>query len=227
MVRADNQVFIPFEDENHARGFTCIAGIDEAGRGPLAGPVVAAAVVLPRDFKEPGINDSKLLTEAERERLAPMIKANAICWGLGIVDVREIDRINILRAALLAMARACRALEPAPDHLLIDGDRTIPLEFFRRTYVPPLRPPRQTAIVKGDRVCFSIAAASIVAKASRDQMMVELDARYPQYGFAGHKGYCSAGHLEALRRYGPSPVHRRSFAPVRELCGLFDIVWKE
>lgn len=227
MARARPQVFIPFEDENYARGFTCVAGIDEVGIGPLAGPVVAAAVVLPRDFKEPGVNDSKLLTETERERLAPVIKANAISWGLGIVDVQEIDRINILKAALLAMAKACRALEPEPDHLLIDGNRTIPVEFFSMTYAPSLRALRQTAIIKGDRVCFSIAAASIIAKVARDHMMIELDASYPQYGFAGHKGYCSAGHLEALRRYGPSQAHRRSFGPVRELCGLLDIVWKE
>jgi ribonuclease HII len=125
------------------------------------------------------------------------------------------------------MAKACRILEPAPDHLLIDGAQTIPLEYFRRTHAPPLRPPRQTAIVRGDQVCLSIAAASIIAKVSRDQMMIELDASYPQYGFAAHKGYCSVGHLEALRRYGPSPVHRRSFAPVRDLCGLFGILWKE
>jgi ribonuclease HII len=221
-----NYGFTPFEDEGYARGFNYIAGIDETGRGPLAGPVVAAAVILPRDFKDGDIRDSKLLTAMQRERLVPVIKANAISWGLGIVDVQEIDRFNILKATLMAMAQACRALAPVPDHLLIDGNQTIPIEYFslaRAFYLPPLR---QSAIVKGDLSCQSIAAASIIAKVARDQIMIELDASYPQYGFADHKGYGSAAHLEALRRHGPSPVHRRSFAPVRELCEADDCPWK-
>jgi ribonuclease HII len=173
-------------------------------------------VVLPRDFNEGGIKDSKLLTALQRERLAPIIKTEAISWGLGVVNVEEIDRFNILKATLIAMAKACRALEPAPDHLLIDGNRTIPPSLLRpprASYLPSLR---QTALIKGDRICVSIAAASIIAKVARDQMMIELDASYPQYGFAVHKGYGSAAHLAALRRHGPSPVHRRSFAQVRE-----------
>jgi ribonuclease HII len=220
---AGEQGFVPIEDENYARGFHCIAGIDEVGRGPLAGPVVAAAVVLPREFNEDGIKDSKLLTALQRERLAPIIKAKAISWGLGIVKVQEIDRFNILKASLMAMAKACRALAPAPDHLLIDGRETIPISLLKLPRAFYLRPLRQTALIKGDRICVSIAAASILAKVARDQMMVDLDASYPQYGFAVHKGYGSAAHLAALRRHGPSPVHRRSFAQVRELCEMDDL----
>lgn len=220
------QGFTPIEGENYARGFHCIAGIDEVGRGPLAGPVVAAAVVLPRNFNEGGIKDSKLLTALQRERVAAIIKAKAISWGLGVVTVQEIDRFNILRATLMAMARACRALAAAPDHLLIDGKQTIPaslLRLSRPSYLPALR---QTALIKGDRICLSIAAASIVAKVARDAMMVELDAAYPQYGFAVHKGYGSAAHLAALRHHGPSPAHRRSFAQVRELFEMDDLFEK-
>ena len=230
MVRATrpdgDRGFTPIEDERYARGFNCIAGIDEAGRGPLAGPVVAAAVVLPRQFKNDEVRDSKLLTVMQRERLAPVIKANAMSWGLGIVDVQEIDRFNILKAALMAMAQACQALAPAPDLLLIDGNQTIPVEFFNLARASCLPAPRQSAIIKGDRICLSIAAASILAKVARDQIMIELDGIYPQYGFAGHKGYGSAAHLRALRRHGPSPVHRRSFAPVRELCEANDTLIK-
>jgi ribonuclease HII len=212
--------FAPIEGESYARGFHCIAGIDEVGRGPLAGPVVAAAVVLPQNFNGDGVKDSKLLTALQRERLAAIIKANAISWGVGVVKVQEIDRFNILRASLMAMARACRALAPAPDHLLIDGKQTIPVTLLRLQRPSHLPALRQTALIKGDRICLSIAAASILAKITRDRIMIELDARYPQYGFALHKGYASAAHLAALRRYGPSPAHRRSFAQVRELFEL-------
>ena len=215
--------FAPIEGENYARGFHYIAGVDEVGRGPLAGPVVAAAVVLPRDFDEEGIKDSKLLTVAQRERLAPIIKAKAISWGVGVVTVQEIDRFNILKASLMAMARACRALASAPDHLLIDGKQTIPVSLLKPPRATYLSPVRQTALIRGDRICLSIAAASIIAKVARDQIMVELDESYPQYGFAIHKGYGSAAHLAALRRHGPSPVHRRSFAQVRELCAMDDL----
>lgn len=222
-----DQGFTPLEERNYARGFLCIAGIDEAGRGPLAGPVVAAAVVLPRGFKDGGIKDSKLLTALQRKRLAPMIEANALSWGVGIVSAQDIDRLNILKATLMAMAKACQALASAPDHLLIDGNHTIPAEFFAGAASPHVPPPRQSAVIRGDRICLSIAAASIIAKVARDQMMIELDARYPEYGFAGHKGYGSAAHLEALRRHGPSPVHRRSFAPVREVCAVNDPAGKQ
>jgi ribonuclease HII len=219
-------VFAPIEGENYARGFHFIAGIDEAGRGPLAGPVVAAAVVLPRDCDLEGIKDSKLLTVRQRERLAPLIKAKALSWGLGVVNVREIDRFNILKASLLAMARACRMLAPAPDHLLIDGRVTIPVSLLKLPRPVYLPAPRQTALIKGDRICRSIAAASILAKVARDRIMMELDATYPQYGFAVHKGYASAAHMAALRRHGPCPVHRRSFAQVRELWEMDDLFQK-
>jgi ribonuclease HII len=213
---------VPFgaiEEDGYSRGFTCIAGLDEVGRGPLAGPVVAAAVVLPRGFSHDGIKDSKLLTAKQRETLAPVIKSQAQSWGIGVVEVGEIDRINILKASLLAMAKAFAALQPEPDFLLVDGNQQIPGEMLQIRNRTTGAPPRQKTIVKGDRLCLSIAAASILAKVTRDAMMIELDAHYPHYGFAGHKGYGSAAHLEALRRFGPSPVHRRSFKPVRELCG--------
>jgi len=207
------------ERQSYLRGFKCVAGLDEVGRGPLAGPVVAAAVVLPRGFKHSDIKDSKMLTAEQRERLLPMIRESALCWGVGVVEVEEIDRINILQASLLAMVKAFRALRPVPDCLLIDGNQKIPAEFF------PMNPvfqqlPFQRTIIKGDQLCVSIAAASILAKVARDTMMVELDKTYPDYGFAHHKGYSCITHMEALRRFGPSPIHRRSFKPVRAMCAL-------
>ena len=211
--------FWAIEEDGYARGFSCIAGLDEVGRGPLAGPVVAAAVVLPRGFAHRDIKDSKQLTAKQRETLAPVIRAQAQSWGIGVVEVEEIDRINILKASLLAMAKAFAALRPRPDYLLIDGNQQIPMEMLQISNRSSCAPPQQKTIVKGDRLCLSIAAASILAKVARDAMMIELDAHYPQYGFAGHKGYGSAAHLEALRRFGPSPVHRRSFKPVRDVCG--------
>lgn len=217
---AENKLlFGAFEEESYRHGFKCVAGLDEVGRGPLAGPVVAAAVVLPRGFSHPDIKDSKLLTAKQRERLAPVIKSHAESWGLGVVEVTEIDRINILKASLWAMAKAFHSLNRAPDCLLIDGNQPIPPEFFAAEGPAAGLPPQQQTIVKGDRLCLSIAAASILAKVARDEMMMELDKSFPEYGFAGHKGYGSAAHLEALQRFGPSPVHRRSFKPVRDLCG--------
>jgi ribonuclease HII len=212
---------LPFgavEEQSYLAGYRCIAGLDEAGRGPLAGPVVAAAVVLPRKFFHPGINDSKSLTAKQREQMALVVKEIAVCWGLGVVEAGEIDRINVLRASLLAMAKATEALRPMPDYLLIDGNQAIPAELFS----PHVRglgfAPRQKTIIKGDQLCLSIAAASIVAKVARDEMMRALDELYPHYGFASHKGYGSAAHVEALKRFGPSPIHRKSFKPVRD-CG--------
>ena len=201
------------EEEGYGRGFKYVAGLDEVGRGPWAGPVVAAAVVLPRGVSHPGIKDSKLLSARKREALAPWIKENAVAWGLGIVSVEEIDKINILQASLLAMSLALREIRPLPDYLLIDGPHEIPAEYLK-TGVEVL--PHQRAIKKGDRLSVSIAAASIVAKVARDQMMVEYDRLYPGYGFGQHKGYGCPVHLAALSRYGPSPIHRRSFRPVRE-----------
>ena len=216
------------EEEGYGRGFKCVAGLDEVGRGPWAGPVVAAAVVLPRGVSHPGIKDSKLLSARKREALAPWIKENAVAWGLGIVSVEEIDKINILQASLLAMSLAFSQLRPVPDCLLIDGPHKIPLDFLRRVqkvqdvqndlngFERFEQMPFQRAIKKGDRLSVSIAAASIVAKVARDRMMVEYDRLYPEYGFGQHKGYGCATHLAALSRYGPSPIHRRSFRPVRE-----------
>jgi ribonuclease HII len=227
-----------FEEEAYARGFRCVGGIDEAGRGPWAGPVVAAAVVLPRGLSDPEIKDSKLLTAAKREEAAARIKERAIAWGLGIVEVEEIDRINILKASLLAMAHAYQQLRPMPDCLLIDGPHSIPVKFLRRVQevqdiqndlngLKRFKPlPVQRAIVKGDRLSISIAAASILAKVARDRIMEDYDRLYPEYGFAKHKGYSSAEHLAALRRLGPAPIHRKSFRPVREsLNGILVTRW--
>ena len=179
-----------------------IAGVDEAGRGPLAGPVVAAAVILDPARPIAGLADSKQLSAARRERLAVEIRARALAWALGRAEVAEIDRLNILQASLLAMQRAVAALHIAPEKVLVDGNRC-----------PPLACPCQ-AIVKGDATVPAIGAASILAKVARDAELRELHDRYPQYDFARHKGYPTAAHLDALRRHGPCPEHRRSFAPV-------------
>ncbi|HXG51926.1 MAG TPA: ribonuclease HII [candidate division Zixibacteria bacterium] len=205
------------EERAFSQGFRCVAGLDEVGRGPLAGPVVAAAVVFPRGYRNPEIKDSKLLAPGRREALADAIKRDAIGWGIGVVGVEEIDRINILRATLLAMAKALLAMRPLPDLLLIDGRETIGPELLFERYRSGVLPHQRT-VVKGDRVCVSIAAASILAKVARDALMIEIDKAHPEYGFALHKGYGCAAHLEALRRLGPSPFHRRSFRPVREAC---------
>ncbi|MFP4061956.1 MAG: ribonuclease HII [Halochromatium sp.] len=188
-----------------ARG---VAGVDEAGRGPLAGPVCAAAVILDPTNSPLGINDSKQLSAARRERLAQEIKASALAWAVAFVEVAEIDRINILQAALLAMREALQALAVAPTLALIDGNRC----------PSGLRCPAQ-AVVRGDQTVIAIGAASILAKVARDQRMRELDRRHPGYGFARHKGYGTKAHLEALTRLGPCREHRRSFAPVRALEG--------
>ncbi|WP_297528993.1 ribonuclease HII [Thiohalobacter sp.] len=184
-----------------------LAGVDEVGRGPLAGPVIAAAVILDPEQPIDGLADSKRLSERHRETLAVEIHARALAVGLGRAEVEEIDRINILQASLLAMRRAVLALGAAPERVLVDGNRC-----------PEGLPCRAEAVVKGDQRVAVISAASIVAKVARDREMVALDAEYPGYGLAGHKGYPSPAHLEALARLGPSPVHRRSFGPVRRLC---------
>ena len=192
-----------YEQAARAAGHMVIAGIDEVGRGPLAGPVVAACIVLPEGFDLTGINDSKKLTERQRERADERIRRDALALALGVVGPDEIDRINILRATHQAMRLAFLALSPVPDYVLIDG---LPVRDF------PC--PMQQAIIKGDSHSASIAAASIVAKVARDNLMRQYDAVYPEYGFAGHKGYGAATHLAALRQHGPCPIHRRSFAPV-------------
>jgi ribonuclease HII len=212
------------EEETYLSGFRYVAGLDEVGRGPLAGPVVAAAVVLPRGFSNSDVKDSKLLSAGQREKLVPLIKKNAVSWGIGIAEVEEIDRINILKASLRAMVRAFQVLQPLPDCLLIDGTQMIPADFFQPKMIPAQRLPKQRAIIKGDQLCYSIAAASILAKVARDAMMTDLDKNYPEYGFVNHKGYSCLSHLEALRRFGPSPIHRRSFASVREVCPKSEVV---
>jgi ribonuclease HII len=189
-------------------GVLHVGGVDEAGMAPLAGPVVAAAVVLPRDFRPRGIDDSKQIDAAERARLCVDIKAQAIAWAVGVAEVEEIDSINIYRAGLLAMRRAVEGLALRPDHLLVDARR-----------IPECAIP-QRGIVHGDALSLTIAAASIVAKTTRDARMEELDAVYPGYGFSRHKGYPTAEHFAALRALGACAIHRRSFAPIREALGL-------
>jgi ribonuclease HII len=181
------------------------AGVDEAGRGPLAGPVVAAAVILPAQGEIDGLADSKSLSAPQRERLVAEIRRTAMAWGVAAASVAEIDRFNILQASLLAMRRAVARLAVIPHLALVDGNQCPKLML-------PMR-----AIVNGDALVPAISAASIMAKVYRDHVMERLHRRYPQYGFASHKGYATAAHLRALRKFGPCPLHRRSFAPVREL----------
>lgn len=196
-----------FEAEAYASGFNGVAGVDEAGRGPLAGPVVAGAVILPARWEGlAGLNDSKQLTVGQRERLfSSLLERDDVCWAVGVADREEIDRLNILRATHLAMARAVEGLAVRPDFCLVDG---LPVKGL---------PVPHRAIVKGDGRSLSIAAASVLAKVTRDRMMEEADLLYPQYGFAKHKGYGTKAHMEALRRHGPCPLHRRSFAPVSQM----------
>ena len=200
--QARRRVFWEIEEAWFAAGVTRIAGVDEAGRGPLAGPVVVAAVVLPAGCWFDGLNDSKQVTPATRERLAAEILACAIAYSIQVVPVETIDEINILQATHHGMRAALCALSPAPDIALIDG---LPL---------PRCPLPQQHVISGDARSASIAAASILAKTHRDRLLCALDAAYPGYGFARHKGYPTPEHLDALRRLGPCPVHRRSFAPV-------------
>lgn len=190
---------LAYEREAQAAGYRLLAGIDEAGRGPLAGPVVAAACILDPDRPVLGVNDSKKLSPAQRERLFKAITESAVCYGIGIVDPEAIDRINILQATMEAMRIAVRNLQVRPDLLLIDAVN------LGGTGIP-VRP-----IVRGDALSASIAAASILAKVTRDRMMDEHDAAYPGYGFCRHKGYGTPEHYEALRALGPSPIHRRTF----------------
>ena len=185
-------------------GCEAVAGVDEAGVGPMAGPVVAAAVIFAPETFIKGVHDSKQLAPERREELMDAIGACALAIGVGVAEVDEIDRFNIYWATMRASGRAIEALKCAPGHVLVDGRAIAGLKL------------PQTHIVGGDRKSFCIAAASIVAKVTRDRMMVEYDARYPGWGFARHKGYCTADHFEALRKLGPSPIHRRSFAPVRD-----------
>ena len=203
------------EEAARLRGALRIAGIDEVGRGPLFGPVVAAAVILPRGCRLQGLTDSKKLTEKKRNELDIEIRACAVAWAVAAVDAETIDRINIRRASLEAMRRAVAMLAQGPnfllpDFLLIDGRDTIEWDCA------------QQAVIQGDATSFSIAAASVLAKVHRDRMMVEFDVAFPGYGLARHKGYCSAEHMEALRQLGPTPLHRKSFQPVAQAVLRFD-----
>jgi ribonuclease HII len=191
-----------FEVEARRCGYRYIAGLDEAGRGPLAGPVVAAAVILPRCCRLPGLNDSKQLSEAERNRLYASITTKACIIGIGSASEQEIDKINILEATRLAMRRAIAAMSLVPDFLLLDA-LTIPF-----VSIP------QRAIITGDCLSQSIAAASVIAKVTRDRMMAEYHREYPEYNFLSHKGYCTPEHLRLLKRHGPCSIHRRTFWPV-------------
>lgn len=198
-----------FERELWSIGIEIIAGIDEAGMAPLAGPVCASAVILPKNYRLRGLKDSKLiLDEGKREALAMQIKTDALAWSVGWAEVDEIDTINIYHAGLLAMQRALEALRMIPEYVLVDA-RTIPGCTIK-----------QRGIVHGDALSASIAAASVIAKTSRDCLLVELDGQYPGYGFAHHKGYPTPEHLRALKYLGALPIHRRSFRPVREALGL-------
>lgn len=188
-----------FERDAAGRGFLSVCGIDEAGRGPLAGPVCAAAVILPDGLEIPGLDDSKKLTEKKREALFPVIEEKAVAFGIAFASEQEIDEINILQATFLAMRRAFDALSAPCGYALVDGNR-----------MPPLPVPGE-AVVKGDGRSMSIAAASILAKVSRDRLMLEYAKQFPQYGFEQHKGYGTKLHVERLREFGPSPIHRRTF----------------
>jgi len=188
-----------YEDRAEASGYALICGVDEAGRGPLMGPVCAAAVILPRHLEIEGLNDSKKLTEKKREALFPIITSSAIAYSVAFASAEEIDGYNILNATMLAMNRAIAGLSPAAQYALIDGNCKRSIEI-----------PAET-IVGGDAKCPSVAAASVLAKVSRDRLCYELDRQYPQYGFAKHKGYGTKEHMEAIRKYGPCPCHRRTF----------------
>lgn len=198
----------PFEEGMRARGFRVIAGLDEAGRGPLAGPVVAAAVVLPKRARLKGVDDSKKLSAGQREEAFSLLNEKARAVGVGIVEAHEIDRLNILQASLKAMQLAAENLTVRPDFLLIDGIYSLSL------------PLAQQAIPKGDQRCLSIAAASIVAKVTRDRLMMAYHDQYPQYNFAQHKGYGTKEHLQAIRKYGCCPLHRQSFRAIYQLSLL-------
>ena len=196
---------LTYEKECYARGIELIAGVDEVGRGPLAGPVVAAAVILPKGSKIPGLNDSKKIPKSKHKEIYEGVLKEAIAIGIGVKDNQVIDQVNIYEATKLAMMEAIGQLEPQPQHLLIDAmklDLSIP----------------QTSIIKGDANSLSIAAASIVAKVTRDQMMEDLDQLYPGYDFAQNAGYGTANHLAGLYQLGVTPIHRRSFEPVKSMC---------
>lgn len=205
-LQADRTVWtigFDFEEQAASEGFQVVAGVDEVGRGCLAGPVVAAACILDQSKPVPrGLNDSKKLTERQRKEIDEELRQTAVAYSLGIIDADEIDRVNILEATKLAMLKAIDGLTPAPDHLLIDALQ------LRQCSLP------QKAIIKGDSISYSIAAASVIAKVFRDDLMKQYDAEFPEYGFAGHKGYGSVAHFAAIREHGPCRLHRKTFRGV-------------
>lgn len=199
---------LQIENTLYQEGYHLIAGVDEAGRGPLAGPVMAAACILPKSFDLPGLNDSKKLSPKKREYLSHRIKEQAIAFSLGSATSSEIDIVNILQATKLAMKRALDNLAITPEYVLIDGRDRLNITLVHKS------------IVGGDGLSACIAAASILAKVARDELMCEMHEIYPEYGFDLHKGYCTKLHLQALERYGPCPLHRQSFSPVKELFSV-------
>jgi len=205
-LQADRTVWtigFDFEEQAASEGFQFVAGVDEVGRGCLAGPVVAAACILDQSKPVPRrLNDSKKLTERQRKEIDEELRQTAVAYSLGIIDADEIDRVNILEATKLAMLKAIDGLTPAPDHLLIDALQ------LRQCSLP------QKAIIKGDSISYSIAAASVIAKVFRDDLMKQYDAEFPEYGFAGHKGYGSVAHFAAIREHGPCRLHRKTFRGV-------------
>ena len=195
---------LQYEKELYDAGIDLIAGVDEVGRGPLVGPVVACACILPKNYELKGLNDSKKLSEKKREDLYPILIKDAISYGIGIIDAKKIDEVNIYQASKLAMYEAINNLKIKPKHVLIDAMK-LDLE------IP------STSIIKGDAKSLSIAAASVIAKVTRDHMMMDLDKKYPEYGFAKHKGYPTKAHLEALVKYGPLDCYRKTYGPVKEI----------
>ena len=202
-VKKEDNDLLKYEKELYDKNINLIAGVDEVGRGPLVGPVVAAAVILPKNYSLAGLNDSKKLSEKKRNELYPQIIKDAISYGIGVVDSKKIDEVNIYEASRLAMYTAIKNLKFKPEHILVDA---MPLFFD----IP------STSIIHGDALSASIAAASIVAKVTRDNMMYELDKKYPEYGFAKHKGYPTKSHLEALNKYGPLDNYRFTYGPVKK-----------
>lgn len=209
-VRKTDELLV-IENELYNEGFRLIAGVDEAGRGPLAGPVMAAACILPREFDLPGLDDSKKITEKKRVYLAEKIREQALAYSLGSATSKEIDLLNILKATKLAMKRALENLSCKPEFILIDGREGLDTPVLQRT------------VIGGDGLSASIAAASILAKVARDEFMYEMHQIYPEYCFDQHKGYCTRLHLQILEKYGPCPIHRRTFSPVKELVYTSEI----
>lgn len=202
---------LSYEKKLYEQGYNLICGTDEAGRGPLVGPVVAAAVILPKNYQLPGLNDSKQLSEKKREEYFPIIKKEAVSYGIGIVDAKTIDEINIYEASRLAMQKAIENMNITPDFVLTDA---MPMKDYKLPVMP---------IIHGDALSINIAAASVLAKVTRDHIMLELDQKYPEYEFKKHKGYPTKRHLELLKKYGPTKDYRFTYKPVRDLINKGDI----